>query len=203
MKDARSSASKCRGQRIVFLDRDGVLNPDNGHPHRLEDAVLFPDVAPALRRLQGLGYMFAVVSNQSGVGRGYFDLEQVTRFNSALVESLIAEGISIALDQFFICPHQPADDCKCRKPRPGLLVAASAHLNANLRHSFIVGDRESDVEAGAAVGVTTILLNRQREAVATQADWVLHDLNEIADRLPARSPIEAGSASKSAAVVRP
>jgi D-glycero-D-manno-heptose 1,7-bisphosphate phosphatase len=174
--------------RAIFLDRDGVINPDTGHPHRTADAVLFPDVAPGLLRLQEAGYRLVVVSNQSGVARGLFELDQVVRFNAVLVAALNREGVSIQIEHFFVCPHAPADRCQCRKPKPGLLVAAAESLDLSFGGSFLVGDAESDVEAGRAAGVATILLNRHRHPVITQADWVLHDLNEVADLVQRHRP---------------
>ena len=164
----------------VFLDRDGVINPDVGHPHRVSDAVLFPDVGPALRRLQTAGHRLVIVSNQSGVGRGYFGLDQVVRFNTALMTALHQEGVAIDIEHFYVCPHAPSDNCSCRKPKPGLLVAAATALDLRFTDSFIVGDAGSDMEAGRAVGLTTIFLNRDRDAVTPQADWV-HDNPSVAD----------------------
>jgi histidinol-phosphate phosphatase family protein len=169
--------------QAVVLDRDGVVNPDVGYPHRRADAVLFPDVTPALLRLQAAGFRLAVVSNQSGIARGYYTLQQALEFNRLLATALADHGVSVDTDHFFMCPHHPADACACRKPRPGLLLLAAEKLHLDLARSFFVGDAESDVEAGDAAGVTTIRLNRPNLPVVSRARFVCRDLNEVADRV--------------------
>src|SRR2546429_9934469 len=102
----------------IFLDRDGVLNKDVGYPHHLSDAVLYEDVIPALLKMQQAGYVLLIVSNQSGVARGLFDLDAVLRFNDAIAKQLRKADIHISRKDFYVCPHGPSDDCNCRKPRP-------------------------------------------------------------------------------------
>jgi D-glycero-D-manno-heptose 1,7-bisphosphate phosphatase len=180
-RDASTIPAEAPLSQAVVLDRDGVVNPDVGYPHRADDAVLFPDVAPALLRLQAAGYRLAVVSNQSGIARGYYTLQQALRFNRLLATALAEHGISVGTDHFFMCPHHPADGCACRKPRPGLLLLAAEKLSLDLGKSFFVGDAESDVEAGDAAGVTTVRLNRPNLPVVSRARFVCRDLNEVAD----------------------
>src|SRR5262249_47576785 len=139
----------------VFLDRDGVLNLDVGYPHLLRDAVLYPDVIPALLKIQRAGYVLLVVSNQSGIGRGLFDVNTVCRFNDAVAKQLRKGGVRINRRNFYICPHGPRDGCDCRKPRPGLLLAAARKRRIDLRASFTIGDSESDIEAGRRAGTRT------------------------------------------------
>jgi D-glycero-D-manno-heptose 1,7-bisphosphate phosphatase len=167
-------------RRLVLLDRDGILNPDVGYPHRLEDAVLFPDVIPALLRLQASDFEFAIVSNQSGVGRGYFSLADATQFNAALTKQLRSAGIGISLSHFFLCPHTPADMCDCRKPQPGLLRRAARAFDAELESAVVVGDAETDVAAGRAAGAQTILVIRSGPSAVSEADWVVRDLQQAA-----------------------
>jgi histidinol-phosphate phosphatase family protein len=109
-------------KRYVLLDRDGTLIRDVGYPHRLEDYELLDGVAPALRRLVDAGYRLAIVTNQSGIGRGYFGYSDFERFHARLLADLSAAGVSI--DATFLCPHTPDDHCECRKPAPGLLWRA-------------------------------------------------------------------------------
>lgn len=177
--------------KAVLLDRDGVINPDVGHPNRIEDAVLFPDVAPALLRLQSAGYILAIVSNQSGVARGYFGMQEVVDFNRVISAALNAVGVSIRTERFFVCPHGPADECGCRKPKPGLINRAARELKLDLRRSFLVGDAESDIAAGRAAGVLTILLNRGRQAASTGADWTAHGMSDVADFVQHQDMVES------------
>jgi D-glycero-D-manno-heptose 1,7-bisphosphate phosphatase len=152
-------------KRGVFLDRDGVLVPDVGYPHKISDAVPLNDVAPALVRLQRAEYELIVVSNQSGVGRGLFPLKDVELFNAALCANLREAGVNLGLKDFHICPHAPDQDCDCRKPKPGLLLKAARERSLDLSQSFLIGDKETDVEAARAAGVQPILLNREKGAL--------------------------------------
>lgn len=163
-------------QQALFLDRDGVLNPDVGYTHKPEDAILFPDVVPSLLEVQRMGFLIVVVSNQSGIGRGHFSPADSKSFNALLTRRLNEEGIRIQLENFYICPHSPDDKCDCRKPNPGLLLKAAEERKLDLSRSFLIGDKESDVEAGRRAGVFTILLNREALPRTSQADRVVSNL---------------------------
>ena len=130
--------------RFVFLDRDGTLVRDLGYTHRIEDYELLPGVAPGLRRSLDAGYRLAVITNQSGIGRGYFSAEQYAAFQAHLVGDLARQGIPIEASYF--CPHRPEADCQCRKPRPALLHRAEQELGADLARSWVIGDGAVDVE---------------------------------------------------------
>jgi D-glycero-D-manno-heptose 1,7-bisphosphate phosphatase len=139
-----------RSRRFVLLDRDGTLIRDTGHPHRPEDYELLPGVAQALLRLQAAGYRLAIATNQSGIGRGYFDWTAYEAFHGRLLADLAAAGV--AIDATFVCPHTPGDACACRKPEPGLLLRARDALGADLAASWMVGDGERDVAAARRAG---------------------------------------------------
>jgi len=165
----------------VFLDRDGVLVPDIGYPHNISDAEPLADVVPALLRLQSAGYVFVVVSSQSGVGRGLFSLDDVARFNAVLCDKLAREGVNLALKDFYVCPHSPDQGCDCRKPKPGLLFRAAQGHSIDLSKSFLVGDKDSDMEAALAAGVRPILLDRGKRVLSTRLTLLAADLIEAAD----------------------
>lgn len=158
-------------RRAVFLDRDGVLNPDVGYPHSIEDAKVFEDVLPGLLQLVELGLLLIVVSNQSGVARGLFSSEDVRKFNASLIRRLLEGGVDLKLNQFYFCPHRPEDRCSCRKPAPGLIFEAATDFDIDLAKSFLIGDRETDVSAGRAAGLVTILLNRSHTLTSSSADF--------------------------------
>jgi D-glycero-D-manno-heptose 1,7-bisphosphate phosphatase len=155
-------------QPIVFLDKDGTLIDDvpyNADPARL---VLAPGAAEGLRLLAAAGFRFAVVSNQSGVARGFFTESQLARIDERLCEMLGDIGVSLA--GFFYCPHHPdgvvaeyALACDCRKPAPGLIVHAARQLQADLRHCWMIGDILDDVEAGRRAGCRTVLIDNGNE----------------------------------------
>ena len=136
--------------RFIFLDRDGTLVRDVGYPHRLEDYELLEGVTEALRMLSGAGYRLAIITNQSGIGRGYYGHEDYARFQERLLADLAAAGIEIA--GTFYCPHAPSDGCECRKPEPALLYRARDRLGADLAASWMIGDAASDVEAARRAG---------------------------------------------------
>ena len=142
--------------RFVFLDRDGTLVRDLGYTHRIEDYQLLPGVIDGLRRISSASYRLAVVTNQSGIGRGYFSTEQYAEFQAHLVDDLARQGVRIEASYF--CPHRPEAECECRKPRPGLLLRAASELGADLAQSWVIGDSSVDVELAQRGGCRSAVL---------------------------------------------
>jgi D-glycero-D-manno-heptose 1,7-bisphosphate phosphatase len=136
--------------RFVFLDRDGTLVRDRGYTHRVEDYELLPGVASGLRRIADAGYRLAVITNQSGIGRGYYSTEQYQDFQAHLVDDLAQRGVHIEASYF--CPHRPEAECECRKPRPALLRRAERELGADLARSWVIGDSQVDTELASRGG---------------------------------------------------
>lgn len=152
----------------IFLDRDGVLNRDSGYVYRVEDLVVLPGVAAGLKRLADQGFELVVITNQSGVARGFFTLAQVETFHDALRARIVADG-GPELSHFYTCPHHPDGTvapynvpCVCRKPEPGLLDKAVAELDLDRGRSFFFGDKPSDIHCGANAGVVSIQLAGER-----------------------------------------
>ena len=143
-------------RRFVLLDRDGTLIVDRHYLASPEQVELLPGVATGLRQLRQLGLGLVVITNQSGVGRGYFALEQVEQVHQHLGQLLAAE--QVPLDGIFLCPHAPDADCDCRKPRTGLVEQAARELGFEPRHCFVVGDQPCDVALGRQIGATTFLV---------------------------------------------
>jgi D-glycero-D-manno-heptose 1,7-bisphosphate phosphatase len=159
-------------RRAMFLDRDGVLMEDVGYPRRVEDVRLLPGVGQALRRLRNAGFLLVVISNQAGIGRGIITPQAARAVHERLVELLAQEGV--VLDDFRYCPHHPDDGCRCRKPSPAMLLDAAGDLDIDTSASFMIGDKESDVEAGRRAGCRTILFGEPIpgvEADAVAASW--------------------------------
>jgi D-glycero-D-manno-heptose 1,7-bisphosphate phosphatase len=155
----------------VFLDRDGVLNEVQVRdgtpvpPPTADELRLLPGVAGACERLRELGYVLVVVTNQPDIARGTQTRDEVERMHAVLRAAL-------PLDDIVVCPHDDADGCECRKPKPGMLLSAAERLGLDLSRSFSVGDRWRDVEAARRAGVRAIYVNRQygeREAVGAHA----------------------------------
>ena len=174
-------------KRYVFLDRDGTLVEDVGYGHREEDYHLLPGVTEALLRLRDAGYRFAIVTNQSGIGRGYFDHTDFERFQELLLADLAAAGIEV--DQTYVCPHHPDDGCPCRKPAPGMLERARDELGADLSRSWMVGDSARDVglaHNAGALGLLVLTGNGREEQSRLPADAagrVVADLAAAADTI--------------------
>jgi D-glycero-D-manno-heptose 1,7-bisphosphate phosphatase len=147
----------------VFLDRDGTLIEEKGYVHRVEDVSFLPGAVEAVRLLNGAGLKVVVVTNQAGVAWGYYSEEDVYKLHEYISQSLSEKGAFI--DAWYFCPHHPEGSvpqyrqvCQCRKPRPGLLCRAAKELNLDLRVSFMVGDKVSDLAAGSAAGCRSILV---------------------------------------------
>jgi D-glycero-D-manno-heptose 1,7-bisphosphate phosphatase len=151
--------------RFVFLDRDGTLVRDLGYTHRIEDYELLPGVVDGLRRISNAGYRLAVVTNQSGIGRGYFSTEQFQEFQNHLVDDLAQQGVRIEASYF--CPHRPDAECECRKPRPGLLQRAASELGADLTQSWVIGDSSVDAELARRGGCRGAVLVEVEDATTS------------------------------------
>jgi D-glycero-D-manno-heptose 1,7-bisphosphate phosphatase len=143
----------------VFFDRDGVLIEDTGYPHLETDLILMPGAAQALRRLNDLGYKTVIVTNQSGVARGLFSLDQMHDFNALLVRTLADQGGRI--DAVYACPFHSVGsvpefihpDHPDRKPNPGMILRAIIEQGIDPAQSFLIGDRQSDLEAAHRAGI--------------------------------------------------
>ena len=144
------------GARALFLDRDGTLIEDVPYLSDPDGVRLLPGVAASLRALKRHGFDLVLTSNQSGIGRGLISDAAAKAVHRRFVELLASEDVE--LDGVFYCPHSPADGCDCRKPNPGLILAAAAALNLRLADSFMIGNAWSDVEAGVRAGCRTVYL---------------------------------------------
>jgi len=165
-------------QRAVFLDRDGTIMSDTGYLSRPDEVMLLPGAIAALQKLARLGWRLVLISNQSGVGRGYFTEDDRQKVHDAFIAQL--EAGSVSLDGAYYCPHAPEAGCDCRKPLPGLLYRAAIDLNLELASCIMVGDKMSDVEAGQAAGCTAVLLAGITQEIHL-ADAVVPDLGAAAD----------------------
>lgn len=164
--------------RAVFLDRDGTVIRDCGYLENPERIELLEDAGDALVRLNRAGFLLILVTNQSGIGRGYFDRAAVDAQHARLDQLL--KRWSIAFDAIQVCPHAPGDRCDCRKPSPKLLLDAAARLDVDLHESFMVGDKPSDVEAGRNAGCQASVMIEGRPDTAN-ADHVAKNLADAVD----------------------
>lgn len=180
--------------KAVFLDRDGVITRDPPHyAHRIDQLRLIPRSAEAIRLLNKNNFKVVVVSNQSGVARGYYPEKDTHVFNNALEKEL--EKKDVYLDAFYYCPHHPDAkiktyriECDCRKPKPGMLLKASQDLNIDLTQSFMIGDRLSDIMAGQKAGckaihVLTGVGREQQSKHKLDASFTSMDLYEAVEKV--------------------
>ncbi len=158
-------------KKAVFLDRDGVLIEDRGYLDNTEDIVYLPNVEKNLKKLIDRGFILVIVSNQSGIGRGLISREIVDQQNQIIADHFREYGVEFAAIK--ICPHKPEDECECRKPKPGMLLEAAEELNIDFARSWLVGDKESDILAGCAVGCRTIYFSEEiiEEAHYFSTEW--------------------------------
>jgi D-glycero-D-manno-heptose 1,7-bisphosphate phosphatase len=180
-------------RRAVFLDRDGTIAEETGYVNHLSRFCVFPFAAEAIRRLNEAGLPVIVVTNQSGVARGFFPEEMIHRVHERMTQVLAAGGARV--DGIYYCPHKAEDRCDCRKPRPGMLERAAREHRLELQSSFMVSDRFADLDMGRAVGCRNILVltgygrgeyewNRScwpqlpdhvAESLAEAVDWILEE----------------------------
>jgi D-glycero-D-manno-heptose 1,7-bisphosphate phosphatase len=165
----------------VFLDRDGVIvipqfRDGRGFaPRRLEELRVYPDAAPSLQRLKACGFLLVVATNQPDVGRGLVPRADVDAMHNVLQRDL-------PLDEIKACFHTEADNCDCRKPKPGMILKAASELGIDLARSFMVGDRRSDIEAGAVAGCATVFIDlNYAEPTPKAPDFVVRSVAEAAD----------------------
>ena len=186
--------------KAVFLDRDGTVNVEVGYLSDLRQLQLLPGAGAAIKRLNAAGLKVVLVTNQSGVARGYFPESFVHETHELLTRMLDSEGAR--LDGIYYCPHHPKSgsshytkECDCRKPATGLLIRAAADLDLDLKQSFMVGDKWSDVELGHRAGCRSILVmsghahdepGNARSSHSKDPDFVAHDLTEAAEWILAR-----------------
>lgn len=136
--------------KAIFLDRDGTINVETEYLHECDKLQFIPGSVEALAMMKGKGYLLIVVSNQSGVGRGFFSMEDVERVNGYMNELL--EQKNAAIDAFYCCPHVEADHCTCRKPETGLYRKAAGDFDIDMKASFMVGDKITDILAAGQLG---------------------------------------------------
>ncbi len=167
----------------VFLDRDGTINEEVEYLHDPKKFRLLPNALEGLKKLQNMGYRLVVVTNQGGIGLGYYTEEDFYRVNREMFRQLAPAGVRI--DKIYFCPHSLSENCSCRKPNIGLLQRAVEDLNIDLTHSFMIGDKTIDLETGRRAGVRTILLQTGHAGsdalYRVTPDYVARDLLDAAE----------------------
>ena len=173
-------------RKALFLDRDGVINVEKHYLHKIEDFEFIPGIIEVMRQYQQEGYTLVVVTNHSGIGRGYYTEEDFWKLTEWMKQTLAEQGVII--EGVYFSPYHPEKgvgdyrrESDCRKPGPGMLLQAAEELELDLASSMLLGDKESDVEAGQNAGLaqTIRLLEKGKTREASKADVVIHDVREL------------------------
>jgi D-glycero-D-manno-heptose 1,7-bisphosphate phosphatase len=196
-------------RRAVFIDRDGTISEEVGYINHVSRFRLFPYAPAAIKRLNENGWLAIVITNQAGVARGYFSEDTIQAVHDAMTNELKSNGAQ--LDAVYYCAHHPSVgeppyrfDCDCRKPKPGLILRAAKNFDIDLKKSWMVGDRYSDVELARNAGVKSMFVlsgygrgewEHQRASWTEQPDLVAEDLLE-AVRLIVSGSVECADLSE-------
>ncbi|AGH80420.1 D,D-heptose 1,7-bisphosphate phosphatase [Psychromonas sp. CNPT3] len=179
-------------KRAIFLDRDGVINVDHGYISKVDDFEFIEGVIDALQGFKEKGYLLVLITNQSGIARGYFTEDQFQTLTEWMDWSLADRGVD--LDGIYYCPHHSEHglgeykvECDCRKPKPGMLLEAIKELNIDVTASILVGDKISDIQAGIAAGIENNYLVRSGKEITSEGEAlatdVFEDLKEMFEKL--------------------
>ncbi len=170
--------------RAVFLDRDGVINIEKEYAHKIEDFEFQKGVFGAVKSFYEKGYLIIVVTNQSGIARGYYTNEDFWSLTEYMVGELEKHGAKIA--KVYHCPHTPEDGCDCRKPNPGMLLAAQKEFDIDMQNSWMIGDKEGDIKAALNAGVGHTVLVRSGHKIDeenTEAEFVVNGIFDIIETI--------------------
>ena len=184
-----------KSPRYILLDRDGTIIVDRHYLAEAAGVELLPGAAAGMRRLAALGFRFVVVTNQSGIARGYFDEPALTAMHVRLAELLAAEQVSLA--GVYHCPHTDEAACECRKPNTGMARQAAADLGFDLGTTIVIGDKCADIDLGKAIGATTVLVRTghgraTEQAAKCRADYTADDLLDAATWIESLLPMGEG-----------
>ena len=167
--------------KAVFVDRDGTIARDVHYCSHPKDFELMEGAAEAIRLLNQHDFKVIIVTNQSGIARGYFDEVMLMTIHRKMKEELARKDAFI--DAIYFCPHHPEDNCSCRKPQPGMILRALADYDIDLKSSFVVGDLQMDIDLGRAVGCKTILVTQEGQKVditEAKSDYVAPTIYDAA-----------------------
>lgn len=164
--------------KALFLDRDGVVNIEKNYLYKIEDFEFMDGIIDVCQKYQSQGYLLIIVTNQSGISRGYYTEDDFQKLSRWMIEHF--QSLGITMTHIFHCPHHENIDgpCECRKPEPGMFLEAQKLYAIDMKKSVMIGDNERDIEAAQAAGVGyNILLSSQ--AITSRADRIIHSLKEL------------------------
>jgi len=165
--------------KTIFLDRDGVINKEVGYLHKIKDFEFIDGVFEACLHFQSLGFTLVIVTNQSGIGRGYYEESEFHTVNDWMLQQFNNQGIKILA--VFFCPHGPEDGCSCRKPKPGMLLTAKEKHDIDMSKSWMIGDKEADITAANAAGIQNTILVKSGHTIDeynSKASFILNSIEQ-------------------------
>jgi D-glycero-D-manno-heptose 1,7-bisphosphate phosphatase len=153
-------------KKALFLDRDGVINIDKNYLYQIDDFEFIDGIFDLCKKYQDKGYLIIVITNQAGIARGYYSVNDFNKLTHWMTEQFLTKGI--LLSKVYFCPHHPDfdQDCNCRKPKPGMLLKAAKDFNLNLSQSVLIGDKQSDIDAGSNAGIKNLIKVTKNESLA-------------------------------------
>jgi len=165
--------------KTIFLDRDGVINEDINYLHKIEDCKFVDGIFNACKYFQKLNYKIIIITNQSGIARGYFKENDFHKLSNWMLNQLKEKDIEI-LDIFY-CPHGPESNCECRKPKPGMFIAAKNKYNINMKKSWMIGDNQRDITAASLAGITNTILVGSYHKIDEENSQTKYHTNSLND----------------------
>ena len=165
--------------KTIFLDRDGVINKEIGYLHKIKDFKFINGIFDACQYFKKLDYQIIIVTNQSGISRGHYTDNDFQNITDWMITQFNINKIEI-LDIFY-CPHAPQSDCDCRKPKPGMFIAAKNKYLIDMTNSWIIGDKETDIEAAICAGIPNTVLVRSGHKIIESASKARFIINSIED----------------------
>ena len=166
-------------KKAIFLDRDGVINIDKSYVYKKEDFLFCDGLFEALRHFQALGYLLVIVTNQSGIARGYYHEKDFESLSQWMTQELLNQGIKI--DAIYHCPHAPEENCECRKPKSGMFKKAFQALDIDPHTSWMIGDKITDIQAANNAGISNTILigNTQNSGAKYCVNFILDTIDLI------------------------
>jgi len=167
-------------QKVLFLDRDGVINVEKDYLYKIEDFEFIDGIIDLCKHYESNGFIILVVTNQSGIARNYYTQADFSLLTYWMIGKFASFGVNIS--QVYHCPHHPSisGECNCRKPKSGMLLEAAKHFDIDFKNSIIIGDKERDIEAGLNVGITeSYLFNQDKTIKESKATRIVSKLDDI------------------------
>lgn len=176
---------KVKTNKAIFLDRDGTLNMDEGYTYKTQELRFFPDVFRALNLLKN-DFIFIIITNQAGIGRGYYTEEDMHKFNERLLDELSKEKIKV--EGVYFCPHTPEDNCSCRKPNPSSINKAKQKYGIDVKSSWVIGDHPNDVLLAKNAGCRSVYVltghgKKHFDELKDRPDFIAENLLRAAEHI--------------------